>query len=100
VDGAAGTVIAGELPLLGDPQPNLQRAAMACSLALRSHQHAARTMGLPPIEEITLTAGDHQHILRVVASRPGYFLLAMLDRRRTNVTLARFKLMEAEKSLR
>lgn len=100
VDAAAGTVLAGELPRGGgDSEPNLQRAAMACSLALRSHQHAARSMGLPPIEEIALTAGDHQQLLRVVGSHPGWFLLAMLDRRRTNATLARFKLLEAEKSL-
>jgi hypothetical protein len=107
VDAAAGTVLAGELPL-ADPgtaggavtdTPGLQRAALACSLALRSHLHAARTLDLPPVEEITLAAGDRMHVMRLVASRPGWFLLALLDRRRTNATLVRFKLMEAEKNL-
>jgi hypothetical protein len=107
VDAAAGTVLAGELPLGGDgdvepPAPSsggLHRAAMACSLALRSHLHAARSLGLPPVEEITLTAGDQMHVMRLVASHPGWFLLALLDRRRTNATLVRFKLMEAEKNI-
>jgi hypothetical protein len=107
VDAAAGTVLAGELPLAdpgtaGGPvtdTPGLQRAALACSLALRSHLHAARTLDLPPVEEITLAAGDRMHVMRLVASRPGWFLLALLDRRRTNATLVRFKLMEAEKNL-
>jgi hypothetical protein len=110
VDAAAGTVLAGELPLAGGdgdgdvepPAPSaggLHRAAMACSLALRSHLHAARSLGLPPVEEITLAAGDQMHVMRLVASHPGWFLLAMLDRRRTNATLVRFKLMEAEKNI-
>lgn len=107
VDAAAGTVLAGELPLAGDgdvepPVPSaggLHRAAMACSLALRGHLHAARSLGLPPVEEITLAAGDQMHVMRLVASHPGWFLLAMLDRRRTNATLVRFKLMEAEKNI-
>lgn len=99
VDGATGTVLAGELLPDAEGTANLQRTAMACTLALRSHQHAARTMGLPPVEEISLTAGDHQHLIRVVAAHPGWFLVALLDRRRTNVTLARFKLMEAEKQV-
>lgn len=102
VDAAAGGVLAGELPLVaepGQPAPDLKRAAMACSLALRSHLHAAHALGLPPVEEITLAAGDQMHVMRLVASRPGWFLLAMLDRRRTNATLVRFKLMEAEKNL-
>jgi hypothetical protein len=51
------------------------------------------------VEELTVTAGDHIHILRTLSARPGVFLLALLDRRRTNLALARFTLLEAEKSL-
>jgi len=99
VDGAAGTLLAGEVSLPPGLAPDLQRAALATSLALRAQQHAARTMGWPPVEEYTLSAGDHQHIVRSIAARPGLFLLALLDRKRANVALARFKLREAERSL-
>lgn len=99
VDGAAGQLLAGETPLPRGLAPDLPRAALACSLALRAHQHAARTMGLPPIEELTVTTGEHQHVLRTVGARPGVFLLALLDRKRANVALARFKLRDAERAL-
>jgi predicted regulator of Ras-like GTPase activity (Roadblock/LC7/MglB family) len=100
VDAAAGTLITGKvLPQYETVVPHLPRAALACSLALRAQQHAARTMGLSPVEELTVTAGDHIHILRTLSARPGVFLLALLDRRRTNLALARFTLLEAEKSL-
>jgi hypothetical protein len=56
-------------------------------------------MGLPAVEELTVTAGDHQHVIRAIASRPGFFVLAMLDRRRTNVALVRFKLRDLERAL-
>lgn len=100
VDGAAGTLIAGRVqPGYEDVTPDLQRVALANSLALRAQQHAARTMGLPAVEELTVTAGEHLHIVRALVRRPGVFLLALLDRRRTNLALARFTLLEAEKSL-
>lgn len=99
VDGAAGSLLAGEVSLPAGLAPDLTRAALACSLAMRAQQHAARQMNLPAVEEMTVTAGEHQHVVRTVAARPGLFLLALLDRKRTNVALARFKLREAERSL-
>jgi hypothetical protein len=99
VDGAAGQLLAGESALPVGIAPDLPRAALACSLAMRAQQHAARTMGLPSIEELSVTSGEHQHIVRMIGSRPGLFLLAMLDRKRANVALARFKLREAERAL-
>jgi predicted regulator of Ras-like GTPase activity (Roadblock/LC7/MglB family) len=99
VDGAGGQMLAGETPLPQGLAPDLARASLACSLALRAQQHAARTMGLPAVEELTVTAGDHQHVIRAIASRPGFFVLAMLDRRRTNVALVRFKLRDLERAL-
>ncbi|MED5621715.1 hypothetical protein [Ideonella sp. BN130291] len=99
VDGAAGVLLAGETALPKGLAPDLARAALACSLALRGQQHAARTMGLPPVDELSVTAGEHQHIVRAVAGRPGLFLLALLDRKRANVATVRLKLREAERRL-
>jgi predicted regulator of Ras-like GTPase activity (Roadblock/LC7/MglB family) len=99
VDGAGGQMLAGESSLPAGLAPDLPRAALAASLALRAQQHAARTMAQPPVEEVSVTCGDHQHLLRTLAGRPGLFLLALLDRKRTNVALVRLKLREAERAL-
>ncbi len=99
VDGAGGQMLAGEASLPAGLAPDLPRASLACSLALRAQQHAARTMGQPPVEELTVTCGDHQQLVRTIAARPGLFLLALLDRKRSNVALVRFKMREAERAL-
>ncbi|MEW6705527.1 MAG: hypothetical protein AB1430_11820 [Pseudomonadota bacterium] len=99
VDGAGGQMIAGESALPAGLAPDLPRASLATSLALRAQQHAARTMGQPSVEEISVTAGDHQQLVRTIAARPGLFLLALLDRKRSNVALVRFKLRETERAL-
>lgn len=99
VDGAAGVLLAGDSALPKGLAPDLARAALACSLALRGQQHAARTMGLPPVDELSITAGEHQHVVRTVAARPGLFLLALLDRKRANVAAVRFRLREAGRRL-
>jgi hypothetical protein len=99
VDGAGGQMLAGDSSLPAGLAPDLPRASLAASLALRAQQHAARTMAQPPVEEVSVTCGEHQHLLRTIAARPGLFLLALLDRKRTNVALVRFKLREAERAL-
>ena len=39
------------------------------------------------------------HVMRTVSRHRGLFLFAILDKQRTNLALARYKLMEAEQSL-
>ena len=67
---------------------------------LRAHRLAAGNMGLSEqIDEVMVSAGLRQHVLRTVTRHPDLFLLALLDTQRANLALARYKLMEVEKRL-
>ncbi len=97
VDVSTGMMLARHAP---DPQLKLELAAAAGTQVLRVHQQAARQMGLPEhIDEIMTSAGARHHLLRTVTKHQGLFLFAVLDKQRTNLALARYKLMEAEQSL-
>jgi hypothetical protein len=99
VDTATGAVLAGEQRAADEP--DLGAAAAACAIVMRAQLDAARAMGLrsPPPEEVLVTAGTRQQLMRNLARRPGLFLLVWLDRSRANLALTRFKLIEAEKAL-
>jgi predicted regulator of Ras-like GTPase activity (Roadblock/LC7/MglB family) len=98
VDGTTGLVLARELR---EDQPvDMDLAAAACAQVLRAHRQAARSMGLSEhTEEVMTTAGARQQVLRTVSHYPELFLVVLLDKQRTNLALARFKLMEIERSL-
>jgi hypothetical protein len=51
------------------------------------------------VEEVTSSNSARQQVLRVLTRYPEVFVLAVLDRQRTNLPLARYKLMELDKSL-
>ena len=98
VDGTTGLVLARELR---EDQPvDMDLAAAACAQVLRAHRLAARSMGLSEnTEEVMTSAGPRQQVLRTVSHYPELFLVVLLDKQRTNLALARFKLMEVERSL-
>jgi predicted regulator of Ras-like GTPase activity (Roadblock/LC7/MglB family) len=98
VDGTTGLVLARELR---EDQPvDMDLAAAACAQVLRAHRQAARSMGLSEhTEEVMTSAGARQQVLRTVSHYPELFLVVLLDKQRTNLALARFKLMEVERSL-
>ncbi|MEO7335007.1 MAG: hypothetical protein ABIV63_00370 [Caldimonas sp.] len=98
VDGTTGLVIAKEAR---DDQPvDIDLAAAACSQVLRVHRQASRNMGLTdPIEEIITTAGGRHQLIRTLPRRSELFLVALFDKQRTNLALARFQLIEVERSL-
>ena len=98
VDAATGFTLARQSR--DDQHLHLELAAAGSAQVLRAHQQAAGTLGLPdPIDEIMTSAGGRHHVLRTVSHHPGLFLFALLDRQRTNLALARYKLMEAEQGL-
>ena len=97
VDAATGLVLAQESHA---EQPDMNLAAAACAQALRTHRQLARSMGLPePIDELITSAGGRQQIVRGVSHRPELFLVALLDKQRTNLALARLQLADVERSL-
>lgn len=98
VDGSTGLVLARELR---EDQPvDIELAAAACAQVLRTHRQAARNMGLSDhIEEIITTAGARHQLMRALPRHSDLFLVALLDKHRTNLALARFQLIEVERSL-
>ena len=99
VDATTGLILAHEVR--DDHPVDMDLAGAACALVLRAHRDAARSMGLSEtIDEVMTSAGARHHVLRVVARYPTLFLMALLEKKRTNVALARFHLMEVERELR
>jgi len=98
VDSATGLVLAHDAR---DPETiEMEQAAAACAQVLSSHRDAARTMGLAdPIDEIITTAGARHVLIRSLQRHPDLVLVALLEKHRTNLALARFQLLEVERSL-
>jgi len=98
VDGGTGLVVARELR---EDQPvDIELSAAAAAQVLRTHRQAARNMGLAdPVEEIITAAGPRHLILRVLPRQGELFVMALLDKHRTNLALARFQLIEVERTL-
>lgn len=98
VDGTTGLVLARESR--EDEPADLDLSAAASAQVLRAHRLAARNMGLSEhIDEVMVSAGPRQQVLRTVSRHPDLFLLALLDKQRANLALARYKLMVVEKGL-
>lgn len=98
VDATNGLILAREGR--DDEGIDLDVAAAASTQALKAHKAAARSMGLAdPIEEVMTSAGARHHIMRQLSRYPELFLFVLLDRHRTNLALARYKLMEVEREM-
>ncbi len=98
VDAGNGLILARDAP--EDTGLDLDIAAAACTQTLKAHKAAARNMGMPePVEEIMTSAGNRHQVLRQLSQFPDLFLFVLLDRQRTNLALARYKLMEVEREL-
>ncbi|MEO5843936.1 MAG: roadblock/LC7 domain-containing protein [Caldimonas sp.] len=98
VDSASGLVLAHETR---DPQSlDMEVAAASCAQVLGAHRDAARAMGLgDPIDEVITTAGSRHVLIRALQRHAGLVLVALLEKHRTNLALARFQLLEVERSL-
>ncbi|MBC8057360.1 MAG: hypothetical protein H7Y61_12365 [Rhizobiales bacterium] len=98
VDSTTGLVLAREMR--DDPVVDMDLVAAACAQMLRSHRQAARSMGLgEPVDEVMVSAGPRQQVMRTVSRHPDLFLVALLDKHRTNLALVRFHLMEVERGM-
>ncbi len=98
VDATTGLVLARELR--EDHPVDMDVVGAACAQVLRDHRHAAAGMGLGgPVEEIMTSTAQRQQVMRVLARYPEVFVVVLLDRQRTNLPLARYKLMELDKGL-
>jgi len=98
VDAVSGLVLAHETR---DPQSlDMELAAASCAQLLGTHREASRSMGLTdPIDEVITTAGSRHVLIRALQRHPDLVLVALLEKHRTNLALARFQLLEVERSL-
>jgi predicted regulator of Ras-like GTPase activity (Roadblock/LC7/MglB family) len=98
VDATTGLVLARELR---EDQPvDMDVIGAACAQILREHRQSSGAMGLGgPVEEIMTSTGARQMVMRVISRYPDVFVVCLLDRQRTNLPLARYKLMELDKAL-
>lgn len=98
VDAASGLVLARELR--EDHPIDIDVAAAACAQVLQAHRSASRAMGLgEQLEEVMSSTAGRQQVVRVLTRYPHVFVVAVLDRQRTNLPLARYKLMELDKAM-
>jgi hypothetical protein len=98
VDGQTGKVRA--CPARG---PDIDRAAVAAAEIWKTHRRTLRQLGHArpgdPLEEILVTAGSRYHILRTLRAHPDLFILAVLDKLRSNLAMTRYRIMEAQQVL-
>lgn len=98
VDATNGLILARETR--DDVAFDLDLAAAASTQALKAHKAAARNMGLADtVEEVMTSAGSRHQIIRQLSRYEDLFLFVLLDRHRTNLALARYKLMEVEREM-
>ncbi len=82
------------------PIVDMDRAAAACAQVLNTQRHSARQMGLPePADEMIVTAGPRQCVMRPLPRHPGLFVVMLVDKHRTNLALARFQMRDVERAL-
>jgi predicted regulator of Ras-like GTPase activity (Roadblock/LC7/MglB family) len=98
VDINTGQVIASE-----GRGPDIDRAAAAAAEVLSVHRRTLRLMGHwrpnDPVDEVLVTAGSRYHILRTLQAHPDLFILAVLDKLRSNLAMTLFRIMEAQQVL-
>ncbi len=98
VDATTGLVLAHEAR--PDQAIDMELAAAATAQVLRAHRDSARSMGLTDaIDEVITTAGARNVLIRALQRHAELFIVALFEKHRTNLALARFQLLEVERSL-
>ena len=104
IDGAMGCFIAdyssGMVLAKAGSGVNLDVAAAGNTEVIRAKMKTMAALGLrDTIEDILITLGTQYHIIRPLAAKQGLFLYIVLDKSKSNLAMARFKLLDAEKAL-
>ncbi len=97
-DMQSGTLVAGESH---DADVDLTQACAALAPLMRAQQDACRLLdGGAPLEEMFLSAGEVQFVVRPLTASGVLYLIARVNRAQSNLTLVRLKLAEAQAALR
>ena len=79
---------------------DLEVAAAGNTEVVRAKLKTMRALGLSDvIEDMLITLGKQYHILRPMARKEGVFIYAVLDKSRSNLAMARRKILDVEKEL-
>ena len=104
IDGAMGCFIAdyssGMVLAKAGAGVNLDVAAAGNTEVIKAKMKTMVALGIrESIEDILITLGSQYHIIRPLAAKQGLFLYMVLDKAKSNLAMARFKLLDAEKGL-
>lgn len=79
---------------------DMEVAAAGNTEVIRAKMKTAASLNLnDAIEDILITLGKAYHIMRPVSSKPGLFFYVVLDRSKSNLALARRKVLDVESTL-
>jgi hypothetical protein len=79
---------------------DMEVAAAGNTEVIRAKMKTAGALKLnDTIEDILISLGKAYHIMRPVASKPGLFFYVVLDRNKSNLALARRKVLDVESQL-
>lgn len=79
---------------------DLEIAAAGNTEVVRAKMRTIRDLGLnDTIEDILITLGKQYHIVRPMARQEGLFIYLVLDKNKSNLALARRKVLDVEKEL-
>lgn len=79
---------------------DLEIAAAGNTEVVRAKMKTMRALGLnDTIEDMLITLGKQYHILRPMARKEGLFIYLVLDRAKSNLALARRKVVDVEKEV-
>lgn len=79
---------------------DMEVAAAGNTEVIRAKMKTAASLNLnDSIEDILISLGKAYHIMRPVASKQGLFFYVVLDRSKSNLALARRKVLDVESAL-
>ncbi|WP_211467035.1 hypothetical protein [Collimonas silvisoli] len=95
VDSNSGMILGS-----GGAGVDLELAAAGNTEVMRSKIKTMKSLGLKDsIEDILITLGKQYHILRPIDKHEGLFIYVVLDKSKSNLALARRKVLDAEQAL-
>ena len=78
----------------------LEQAIALNSEVIKAKNKAREGLGITaPIEDILITLQDQYHLIRICETLEGVFFYMVMDRKKSNLGLARIKLRQIEQSL-